>query len=81
MPRVLMDASLAQALKAASDVVELVDEAGRVLGVYTPVRKHVPPPGYKPPFTDEELDGFAQERDGRSLAEILKDLNAKHGGP
>ncbi len=74
MSRLLMDASLAENLRKASDAVEIVDEAGRVLGVYTPVLKHVPPPGFKFPITDEELERRKQEKTGRSLDEILQDL-------
>jgi hypothetical protein len=79
MPRFLLDASLAENLRSASDVVEIVDEAGRVLGVYTPVLKHVPPPGFKFPISDEELKRRRQEKTGRSLNEILEDLKQKHG--
>ncbi len=39
----------------------------------------VPPPGAKPPFTDEELEEFGKNRDGRPLADILRDLREKHG--
>jgi len=74
MSRLLLDASLADNLRKAFDVVEIVDEAGRVLGVYTPILKHVPPPGFKFPITDEELERRKQEKTGRSLDEILQDL-------
>ena len=70
MSRVLMDASLPDKLRAASDVTELMDEAGRVLGVYTPVRVHVPPPGFQFPISDEELDRRNRVRTGRSLTDI-----------
>lgn len=76
MSRVLMDASLPDKLRAASDVIELMDEAGRVLGVYTPVRVHVPPAGFQFPITDDELDRRNQVRTGRSLDEIVRDLKA-----
>jgi len=76
MSRVLMDAMLSDKLRSTSEVVELTDEAGRVLGVYTPVRVHVPPPGFQFPISDEELDRRNQVRTGRSLTDILRDLNA-----
>ena len=79
MSRVLMDATLSDKLRSTSEVVELTDEAGRVLGVYTPIRVHVPPPGFQFPITDEELDRRNQVRTGRSLADILRDLNAGVG--
>ena len=79
MSRVLMDATLSDKLRSTSEVVELTDEAGRVLGVYTPIRVHVPPPGFQFPISDEELDRRNQVRTGRSLADILRDLNAGVG--
>lgn len=74
-----MDAQLGEKLRAAADTVELIDEAGRVLGVYTPVRTHVPPSGFQFPITDEELDRRNAVRTGRSLDEIMADLKAKNG--
>jgi len=48
-----MDASLPDKLRAASDLMELMDDAGRVLGVYTPIRVRVPvtaePAGWQRP--------------------------------
>jgi hypothetical protein len=44
MSRVLMDTSLPDKLRAASDVLEVMDEAGRVLGVYTPTGVPASPP-------------------------------------
>jgi hypothetical protein len=77
MARLLMDATLGTTLRGASDPVELVDEAGRVLGVYTPVRVHTPPPGYQFPITDDELDRRNAERTGCSLSDILTGLPPK----
>lgn len=81
MSRVLLDASLPEKLREASDLVEVMDEAGRVLGVYTPIRVHLPPAGFQFPISDEELDRRNQVRTGRSLADILRDLEANAGGP
>ena len=74
MSRLTMNAELGESLKTASEVVELTDEAGRVLGIYTPIRKHVPPLGFQFPLSDEELDRRSRVRTGRSLDEILVDL-------
>ncbi len=76
MSRVLMDATLSDKLRSTSEVVELTDEAGRVLGVYTPIRTHVPPAGFQFPISDDELDRRNQVRTGRSLDEIVRDLKA-----
>jgi hypothetical protein len=79
MSRLLLDASLAENLLTVSDAVEIVDNEGRVLGVYTPVFRHVPPPGFVFPFSDEEMARSRLQTTGRSLDEILRDLKQKYG--
>ncbi len=50
MSRLPMDATLPDKLRAASDVTELLDDAGRLLGVYTPTRvPAAPPAGWQRP--------------------------------
>jgi hypothetical protein len=79
--QVRLDESLAENLRAVNDEVDIIDERGLVRGIYIPVRKYVPPPGYKPPFSDEELARLSKVRTGRPLADIIHDLEAKHGKP
>ncbi len=57
--------------------VEIKDGNGQVLGVFALERYLVPPPGVKPPFTDEERAEFRKQRDGRKLADILRDLGKR----
>ncbi len=69
---VVIDAELRARLPDLNAPLELRDEAGQVLGHYVPK--------YRPsdfdelvktcPFTDEELEQFAREPGGRTLAEI-----------
>jgi hypothetical protein len=75
----MLDEQLAENLRKVNDEVDIVDERGLVRGIYIPIRKYVPPPGYKPPFTDEELDERSKVRTGRPLADIINDLEAKYG--
>jgi hypothetical protein len=70
MTQILLDANLARQLKTAADPVELCDPAGEVVGHFTPV----PRPKIKVPFTEEEIKKSKQKTGGRSLADILADL-------
>jgi hypothetical protein len=77
MTRVILDEATLAKLHNLREPLELCDEAGRVLGHISPA---VDPSLYRTvqvPFTEEELDRFEQEPGGRSLAEILADLERK----
>ena len=54
-------------------------EDGRVLGVYVPAKETVDVISKQiaSPYTDAELDRWAAEPGGRSLAEILADLRSR----
>lgn len=72
-------ALLAQITQASGAVVDVKDPNGKVIG-----RLHVEatgklPPGFKIPFTDEELARRSQERTGRPIGDVLKDLKEKYG--
>jgi hypothetical protein len=54
--------------------VELVDLEGCRLGTFTPVDKKSLYQDVEIPFTEEEIRRFAAETGGRTLAEILADL-------
>lgn len=74
----ITDPEVLKLLAEATGPITFRDPAGNVV-CQTGGRFAVPPPGAKPPFTDEELDQFSQNRDGRPLADILRDLREKHG--
>jgi hypothetical protein len=61
--------------------VEIRDETGQLAGYFTPPSAQAIESGLyrdvEVPYTDEELDRFAQEPGGRSLDEILKDLEKR----
>ena len=60
------------------DAVEFKDASGRVLGVFVPEGLGKLPPGVKSPFTDEEMARRrAEQKSGRPLADILRDLQAR----
>lgn len=70
MTQILLDANLAQRLKAAANPLDLCDPDGEVVGHFTPVQK----PKIKVPFSEEEIKKSKQKTGGRPLADILADL-------
>jgi hypothetical protein len=78
MSIVITDPALIAALDAATGTVDLTDPSGRFLATVTlPYGKL--PPGVESPFTEEELAERRKQRDGRPLADILRDLKEKYG--
>jgi hypothetical protein len=70
---------LPEALRQADAPVEVQDETGRVVGVFLPASIQlpfgVPPKGYQPPISDEEIERRRQKyKTGRPLSEIMKRL-------
>ena len=71
MKRLLLDAAVLTQLPEMLSPVELVDAAGNVLGVYVPdLSKY----GLAVPFTEEELRASEEGPPGRTLSEIMADL-------
>ena len=81
MPSVVLDPEALAQLRQADGLVEIRDQAGQLVGYFTPPREHAPKvSSYKDvnvPFTDEDLDRFESEPGGRALDQILKDLEKK----
>jgi hypothetical protein len=73
MTRILLDASLAGKLKASHAAVELCDPSGEVVGHFTPIRKLT----IAIPFSEDEIKKSKQKTGGRSLADILSDLEKR----
>jgi hypothetical protein len=71
------DPNLLAQLAEASDVVELKDPAGRVIGTFAAEGLGRLPPGVRSPFTDEQLADLRTQRSGRPLADILRDLRER----
>ena len=74
MTRILVDANLASQLKASSQSVELCDPSGVPFGQFVPAKKK---PKIELPFTEEEIQASENQPGGRSLAEILADLEKR----
>ncbi len=69
MTKVILNKSILHQLKDLKEELEVCDEAGKTLGHFIPQKECRPIP-----FSNEELDRFEKEPGGRSLAEILDDL-------
>jgi hypothetical protein len=82
MSRVVLDAATLGKLAGRREVVELVDEAGNVVGHYLPPPPPAAPPGSRWwPFTDEEVERAFGPPDpddpGRPLEDILRQVEGR----
>jgi len=77
---VISDPELRSQLLAANGQIVFEAPDGHHIQTVETVRAVRTNSGFTIPFTDDELDQFSKERDGRSLDEILTDLKQKHGG-
>ena len=72
----ITDPSLLAQLAAVSGSVELRGPNGEYMGTFQPPRG-VPRPGSDIRISDEELERRRQERTGRPLKDILRDLEGR----
>jgi hypothetical protein len=75
----ITDPALLDQLLKAADTVVLAGPDGTRLGTFTVEGVCRLPPGVTSPFSDEELEERRKQRDGRQLADILRDLKERHG--
>jgi hypothetical protein len=73
MSQIVIDAAILQRLQQVQTTVELVDPAGKVVGHFVPATS----PPEEPYISEEELQRREAEGGGRSLAEILADLEKR----
>ena len=74
MSKMTLDSITANQLRRFKEPVELLDSGGTPLGTFTPFDDKTRSPEIRIPFTVEELQRFENEPGGRSLDEILADL-------
>jgi hypothetical protein len=73
MTPITVDAELRTKLLNFSEPLDLRDESGRLVGMFTPISAG-PPPGYsEPPLSEEEWKRRSQER-GYTTEEVLARL-------
>ena len=68
MTQLMLDAGLAQQLKATTDSLRLCAPDGTIVGLFTPSSR------LKIPFTEEEIQQAKQAKGGRPLSDIHADL-------
>jgi hypothetical protein len=76
MPTLVVDAVTRAKLAQFTEPVELLDEAGRPFGRFTPL-PGPRPDRRQPQVSDDELDRREQEGGGRPLADILAGLERR----
>jgi hypothetical protein len=77
MTRIFIDAALGAKLHELTEPAQICDPAGRILGSFTPTPMEAIYEGLEPQITKEELEQRAREGGGRTLAEILADLERR----
>jgi hypothetical protein len=73
MIKIVVDQAVCDKLTEVGDRAELCDKSGRVIGFFHPAPDDEYS-GYESPLSDEELDRRSREGGGRSLEEIMADL-------
>src|SRR5437879_2297313 len=74
MSRLTLDPTTAALANQATDVMEVCDTSGRLLGHFLPVAAPVDYAALDMPISDEELDRRERTEGGRSLKDMLADL-------
>jgi hypothetical protein len=77
MTRVIVGPDVWASLAALKGPTQLCDEAGRVVGYFTPAADKSLYEKVQPQISDEELQRRRQEKGGRTLSEILADLEKR----
>jgi hypothetical protein len=77
MTKLTVDETLPAQLTGRKFPAELCDASGRVIGAFIPVALGWVYEGLEPQVSEEELDRRGREEGGRTLAEILADLEKR----
>jgi len=77
MTKVILDQETLAKLHHLRERLEVCDESGSTLGYFNPVVNRSLYEGVQVSFSEDELNRFEQEPGGRSLADILADLEKK----
>ena len=77
MDRIVLDQTSVSALGRIGGFTELCDPAGRVVGYFTPAHSASLYDGVECPVSDEELRRRAGSGQGRTLPEIMADLEKR----
>jgi hypothetical protein len=72
MSHIQLDATTSNLLRQADAPVQVLDEAGQVIGRFVPLQR-----GPEPTISDAEIHRRLQEGGGRPLEDILRDLEKR----
>ena len=78
MMRITVDSDMQSRLAQASGLLAICDQSGIVLGYYQPA---APSGRLKDlsPYSDSDIAELSQQKTGRPLADIWKDLESRYG--
>jgi hypothetical protein len=74
MSKMTLDSTTSGKFRQVNEQVELIDESGHPLGTFIPVHKKTNYRDVEVPFSSEEIRRLAEQKGGRTLAEILADM-------
>jgi hypothetical protein len=77
MSGMTLDATSSERLRTIKEPVELFDHEGLPLGTFTPVARKERDRKIDVPYTAEEIRCLKDQQGGRTLAEILADLERR----
>jgi len=77
MSEVIVDSVTVNQLREINERVEIRDEAGELIGYFTPLVDRRLYESVEVPISEEELRRRAQKGGGRTLVEILADLKRR----
>ena len=77
MNKIILDQTALAAFEKLDHSAELCDPSGRVLGYFTPAVDRSLYEGVDSPVSEEELDRRSREGGGRTLAQIMADLERR----
>ena len=77
MNRLVVDSATLARLRDVRQTLELCDDSGHVVGHFVPTVDHSQYSDLEPQISEDELDRRERVRGGRSLAEILTDLEKR----
>lgn len=73
----LKDPALLAEFLAIQEWAEVTDSTGKVIGRFSPAQRGELPPGFKIPYSPEQMAEFRKSTGGRHLSDILRDLETR----
>jgi len=76
MTKVVLDSNALSKLAGVHQPAFVCDESGRAVGYFEPLELPTGKgaDGAEPPFSEEQIEQFRQQRRGRALTDVLADL-------